>query len=241
MSIFYAPRTRLAQLLAPLDAAMARYPAAGAALLAMTKATAVDVSIQSLVEKRKIDWRRTAVFAAHGFLWGGAGQWVLYNRIFPRVFSAAWSSGRKMNWKTVVQCVMADSLLHMPFIYMPLFYIIREAAPGEGTLTDQTCNGLKSWRENLVEDTMYQVSIFVPVQMWNFAYNPPHWRVPFVLSAGIVWLSLLSTIRGPQPSQSISPDEHERPASWQKCYIERQLELQNSANIGEWSPRCSYV
>merc|ERR1719352_943296 len=157
MSVFLNPRGRVAHFLAPLDNAMARYPAAGAALLGMMKATAVDITIQSFFEKnRNHDWRRTAVFASHGLLWGGAGQWFVFNRIFPRIFSGAYSTGRR-NWTAVVQCVMADSLVHMPFVYMPLFYIVRESAQDVGNFSESVHKGLENWRGNVVEDTLWQV------------------------------------------------------------------------------------
>eukprot|EP00617_Octactis_speculum_P020314 CAMPEP_0185744612 /NCGR_PEP_ID=MMETSP1174-20130828/2770_1 /TAXON_ID=35687 /ORGANISM="Dictyocha speculum, Strain CCMP1381" /LENGTH=147 /DNA_ID=CAMNT_0028418115 /DNA_START=94 /DNA_END=534 /DNA_ORIENTATION=- len=147
----------------------------------MTQYTAVDVAVQSLVERKngeehKMDWNRTCVFAAHGFLWGGVGQWFIFNRVFPHIFTATTRRVSKgPQWTAVAKCVFADNFVHIPFFYMPIFYFIREFATGEGTVVDCASRSNALWRENVLVDTARQACIFVPVQTWNFAMNPPHW------------------------------------------------------------------
>ena len=48
-----------------------------------------------------------------------------------------------------------------------------------------------------------QACIFVPVQMLNYRYSPPHLRVPVVLAAGMVFVSLLSFFRGKTEQETV--------------------------------------
>ena len=102
------------------------------------------------------------------------------------------------------KCVFADNFVHIPFFYMPIFYFIREFAADDGDLVDHASRATVIWRENIFVDTTRQVRfeinsflgdicidtywfhdqacIFVPVQTWNFAMNPPHWRVLYLLN-----------------------------------------------------------
>ena len=48
-----------------------------------------------------------------------------------------------------------------------------------------------------------QACLFVPVQLFNFTYCPPHLRVPLVVGAGVVWISALSVMHGDRASEEV--------------------------------------
>ena len=47
-----------------------------------------------------------------------------------------------------------------------------------------------------VGDTIRSTAIFGPVQTLNFWLSPPHLRVPVVVTAAVLWTSILSFTRG---------------------------------------------
>ena len=92
-----------------------------------------------------------------------------------------------------------DSFVHMPFLYLPTFYCMREMAMStqpSPTASEVITGGLRCYQNNFISDVSVQAAIFVPVQALNFGWNPPHLRVPTVVTAGVVWISVLSLFRG---------------------------------------------
>ena len=62
--------------------------------------------------------------------------------------------------------------------------------------TQVVASGLGAWSANLWQDMVIQWQIFVPVQCFNFTVNPPHWRIPFLATAGFVYVMCLSFLHG---------------------------------------------
>ena len=103
-------------------------------------------------------------------------------------------------------CAVAfDQLVHMPFMYLPIFYSIREFAYGAGM--DQSCikGGLAAWRSNIWEDMTAQWALFVPVQTINFTLVPPHYRNPLLICVGFFWVMGLSFLRGDKEKEASRP------------------------------------
>ena len=133
------------------------------------------------------------MFTAFGFLYVGAAQHALFNHLFPRLLPGL----AKRSLSSVVAASLLDNFVHMPFAYLPVFYCIREVAHSDtSSLPQAVSDGLGFYREHFAEDVGLQALIFMPVQMANFRFNPPHLRVPTVVAAGVVWISLLSLLRG---------------------------------------------
>mmetsp|Transcript_22618 Transcript_22618/g.72791 ORF Transcript_22618/g.72791 Transcript_22618/m.72791 type:complete len:185 (-) Transcript_22618:148-702(-) len=147
-----------------------------------------DVVVQVGVEgKAELDWRRTLTFLMFGVSWVGGGQYVLFTKVYPRLFPGlpgAWS---------VVGVTFVDNFLHIPLLYLPLFYATREFAT---TSKLDLSTAARKWRRNLTEDVTLQAGIFVPAQAFNFFVNPPHLRVPFIVGVGVLWIGVLSYVRG---------------------------------------------
>ena len=72
---------------------------------------------------------------------------------------------------------------------------MREVAHSDASLSHAVATGLGFWRAHIFDDAALQAAIFMPVQMFNFRFNPPHLRVPTLVVAGVVWISALSLLR----------------------------------------------
>ena len=119
---------------AALNRRMAAAPLTAAAVTAGTKGGCVDLAVQVVVERKrleKVDLRRTAVFTLHGFGYVGVGQWFIFNRVFSRLFPGVNEYGAKRaNWWPVVGAVAVDNFVHMPFIYMWVLLEIEQSGCG---------------------------------------------------------------------------------------------------------------
>ena len=150
-------------LLRGFDSFVLRNPLLFSAGFGTTKNVVADLLIQKQVERREsIDWRRLGTFASFGAVWVGAGQYMLFNKLLPRAFP-----GLLQGKLLPAGCAVAfDQLVHMPFMYLPFFYSIREFAYGEGGF-DQACieGGLAAWKTNVIEDMAAQWALFVPLQV----------------------------------------------------------------------------
>jgi protein Mpv17 len=180
--------------MAAFDNFVAGNPLLFATAFATTKNTSADLLIQTQVECRDtVDWRRVTTFAAFGTIWVGAGQYAIFNKFIPWAFPGVLAG----KFIPAMKGVAFDQLIHMPLLYLPIFYTIREFAYGtESFNMNYVEGGLKSWKNNLIEDTVAQWSIFVPLQCFNFTLVPPHFRVPVMISAGFFWVMGLSFFRG---------------------------------------------
>ena len=163
-----------------------------AVLFGGAKNTVADVIVQNRFEGhdlRNIDLRRTAVFATFGLFYVGAAQFVLFNRVLPRLFGRGLLQGDR---RAALKAVGFDQIVHMPFMYFPVFYTIREFGIGECSWE----NALRDWRACLGPDMILQAGIFVPVQIVNFRNLPVRYRVPWTTTFGFLYVMALSATRG---------------------------------------------
>ena len=102
-------------------------PLATAFATCMLKGSASDAVAQLQVEKcSSLDLKRNFAF---GFFSGahlGIGQHLIYNVAFTRAF------GKGTDALTALKKVIADSTVHVPLIYLPLYYPFKAVALGEG-------------------------------------------------------------------------------------------------------------
>ena len=181
-----------------------RFPLFTAVTAAGLKGCCVDLVVQNQVHDRiswnSIDKRRLAFFTSFGLVYVGAGQYYLFNRLFPAVASSLTAG---VTAQTMVMTGL-DSLIHIPFFYLPTFYSVREVfykyKRDNSSFYQLISSGLATWKNNLVQDFTMQATIFIPVQFYNFRYNPPHLRIPFIAAAGVVWVAVLSVVRGKEGS-----------------------------------------
>jgi len=164
-----------------------------------------DLLVQKVVEKRKtadIDWRRTGLFASFGFFYLGGVQYALYVPVFSRLFPnaasfAAKSVGEKLRdvkgLRDLVAQVFLDQALHHPFMYFPVFYIMKDVLTSDAP---SPVRAVSSYVSNMREDCLALWKIWVPSTFINFAFMPMHLRIPWVATTSLVWTCILSAMRG---------------------------------------------
>mgnify|MGYP000871669743 CR=1 FL=1 len=169
--------------------------------LAGTKNGLCDILVQMTVEEKEmVDWTRTSVFVTFGLLFNGAWQYALFVKMMPRVCPNAvsfvakpWRAKLKdtAGMKAVgVQCLIENGI-NNPLIYFPLFYTVQEYLAG-----GDWRNGISKYKQNAAEDLPAIWALWVPAQLFNFAFSPMWFRVPFVASVSAIWTSYVSYTRG---------------------------------------------
>lgn len=187
-------------MLARLAAAARAHPFAVGASAATLKAATADVVIQTCVEGRsEIDVKRVAVFTTFCFGFTGCWQYVLYNRIMPRIFPVdaflalpvreRLRSGAGL--RAVGGQVAIENLLNNALLYFPSFYAVQSVYQG-----GRAADGLTKFRQQWREDVTDIMSFWVPVQSMNFLFSPLWARVPVTAAASLLWTSYVSFSRG---------------------------------------------
>ena len=158
------------------------------------KTVAADLTVQTVIEKKAlkdVDTKRTATFGLFGVCYLGGVQYAVFNKILPRmwpqaeVFAARSPAGKARDVKGVrslIGLVATEQLIHTPLVFLPAFYMTKEAVEGdaaqrkldEETLVDRA---LAKWRKNLIPDMCADMLIWVPSNLVNFAFVPQHFRV----------------------------------------------------------------
>ena len=144
----------------------------------------------------------------------GCGQHIWYNMIFTRWFGAAQTT------KATVQKVVADSTIHVPMCYLPLYFGFENWVLGGHTTASTSKNGSDHSTED-EEGNNTDVSFtteaavaglkkyFGPEgwktcttywQMWplfhvmNFHFTPPPMRIACIAGFSYLWLIVLSVL-----------------------------------------------
>ena len=125
--------TQVTQLLAAAQASALnqwayKNPLTAAVLAGGLKNGASDAAVQLSTSSSSgsFDWRRSAVFTTFGLFYSGAGQYMVFNRIFPMLLPGGKSFAKSR--AGVLGAVLLDNFIHMPFVYLPIFYCMRELA-----------------------------------------------------------------------------------------------------------------
>ena len=170
-------------------------------VLAGVKNGACDVLVQKTVEDAEtIDWRRVKVFTCFGALFSGAWQYVLFVRLMPRIVPRAEAFALKPlrqkirdgpGLRGLAIQTFVENGINNPVLYFPIFYTIKEFLE-DGPLED----GIKKYRKNFKEDVTAILKVWVPAQLFNFAFSPMWLRVPFVAFVSAFWTAYVSITRG---------------------------------------------
>lgn len=172
------------------DLAMRR-PLALACASTTAKTTAADVIVQKFLECRaELDARRTAVFAVFGFAWMGAGQYFVYCRLLERLLprpTAAHALGK----------VCLDQFVHVPFVFMPLFYLTDACVMGHvPPLSAGVAHAARKFEAEIVETMTANWQLWLPAQFVGFRFVHPSVRVPYVACVSFAWTMVLSAMQG---------------------------------------------
>jgi len=123
-----------------------KYPFATALGTATVKTAAADALTQRCIEQREeLDVRRLAFFTGFGFAYLGGFQYMLYVRLFGRLFphAAGIFSDRavllarltdRQALKELFLQVGIGNFIHIPFVFLPAFYLVQEVCE-KGTTT----------------------------------------------------------------------------------------------------------
>lgn len=181
-----------------------QYPFAFGVILSGFKTSFSDLLVQKVVEQReKVDWKRNAAFAAFGFIYLGGVQYTLYVPVFGRLFPGAATFAAKpltQKFKDVrgmfhlAAQTFLDQCVHHPLMYFPAFYITRELVMNSDK--PDFYRVLADYQRNMKDDLLALWKIWVPATMFNFAFMPMHFRIPFVAGVSLLWTCVLSAMRG---------------------------------------------
>ena len=141
-----------------------------------------DIAQLQLEGKERVDWNRNLAFGFFSGAYLGIGQHLIYNVAFARVF------GTKTDLFTGLKKVVADSTIHVPCIYLPLYYPFKTVVLGEGSARD----GLVRYTHDAREVLGTYWSMWPAVHFTSFTVIPQELRIGFVASVSFVWLIYLS-------------------------------------------------
>lgn len=171
-----------------------------------------DLYTQKVVERRKgIDWQRNIFFGTFGVLYMGGVQYLVYVKLFARVFPTAerFTSSPMAQRLTdlpgmleVLGQVAMDCWVHIPFMYFPAFFLLKDLmlnpagirAKGLGQVREI----LSQYRAEFFSLNWATTRFFFPSGIIMFGIMPLHLRVPYVAVAGCVWAAILSFMKGEQ-------------------------------------------
>lgn len=212
-----------------------RHPFLFQLIICTAKTAACDLLIQKYVERRKkIDWRRNAVFVAFGSLYLGGFQYLIYSMWFPRLFpyARAWADlplrakVKDMSGvATMFKQIAADLCIHNPFVYMPVFYVFKSLIKSDGaegaegakassansqadarTAWQCTKDALSAYKRNFVEDNLAMAAVVGVGDI--FTFGAPMWlRLPANHAVSFVWVCYLSWSRGGENTAAADSEE----------------------------------
>lgn len=170
-----------------------KHPILFASFFACIKNSVADYSIQKTQNEGPFNIKRTLAFSLFGFIHVGAGQYIILNKIIPRIIPSLNKIPTPSN--AVLKGITLDQFVHVPFIYFPLFYTFKEF--GESTISNppERSNIIKNYKKNLKNDMIISGSIFMPIQFLNYKFISTHLRVPLLSSCGFLYVMLLSYLR----------------------------------------------
>ena len=97
-----------------------RHPFKSGLTITTVKTVAADLLVQFAIERREWEARRTALFAAFGFFYQGAVQYVFVNILLERLFP-----GRSL--RAVLSKIAMMNGFCDPCFFLPTFYIFKES------------------------------------------------------------------------------------------------------------------
>ncbi len=167
-----------------------RHPVATGVWTSGLKTSAADAFAQKVLEGRdEMDWKRHATFCTFGFLYLGGFQYWLYNVKFTQWCGPITSKfGHKASApiKTFI-----DQAIHHPFVYFPTFYAIKASVAGK-----PMSYAVDKYKSEIWTSVKTLWTVWVPLQLINFAFVPRHLRVPYVAGVSFGWTMILSVMQG---------------------------------------------
>eukprot|EP00238_Polyblepharides_amylifera_P011820 CAMPEP_0196589810 /NCGR_PEP_ID=MMETSP1081-20130531/64656_1 /TAXON_ID=36882 /ORGANISM="Pyramimonas amylifera, Strain CCMP720" /LENGTH=254 /DNA_ID=CAMNT_0041912715 /DNA_START=264 /DNA_END=1028 /DNA_ORIENTATION=- len=175
-------------------------------IIATIKTSIADLMTQVVVEgKEEIDWKRNGVFVMFGMVYLGGFQYWLqvtqFRKMFPTMDRFA-NQSMAMKMKDTagmidtVKQVLFDVFIHLPMMYFPTFYAVKEFVQGDSwSPVDWVVNGCTKYYNNFEKDFTAMFCVWFPADVIIFAV--PIWlRLPTRHAVSLAWTSYLSFLRG---------------------------------------------
>jgi len=134
-------------------------------LVATGKTMAADLMVQVVTEGKKldeIDWKRNGIFVVFGFTYlGGFQYWLMVNKYrqwFPTMdrFAKLPFAEKLKDIPGIIDAgkmVLFDIFVHLPFIYFPTYYTVKEFVSGTSyNPVDWMKDGITKWSKNFQDD-----------------------------------------------------------------------------------------
>lgn len=177
-------------------------------MIATCKTSAADIVVQTVTEKKKfneIDWKRNGIFVVFGFAYLGGFQYYImvnkYSQWFP-TFSRFAKLPLKDKIKDTAgmldagKMVLFDVLVHLPFMYFPTYYTVKEFVGGKTwNPSDWVIDGLTKYKKNFTDDFVALLKLWGPADCIQFVL-PLHIRMPFRHLVSFFWTMYVSYTRG---------------------------------------------
>ena len=186
--------------------------------VAAAKTSAADMMTQTVVEKKSfpngIDWKRNASFTVFGFAYLGGFQYWLQVNMFRKMFVGMDKVAEMpLSKKSLQECgpfisqcyrvkqIAFDIAIHMPFMYFPTFYCVKQLVqgpPGGNVVVD----GLSKYKENWVVDQTAMVKVWLPADVVFF--SGPLWlRLPLRHVVSFGWTARCPSCGAPKLSSML--------------------------------------
>jgi len=177
-------------------------------LVATGKTSVADLMTQMAVEGKdlsEVDWKRNAVFVVFGMVYlGGFQYWLqvnMFGKMFPTMHRFANQSFAAKLKDTAgmidtVKQILFDVLIHLPLMYFPTFYAVKEFVQGETwNPADWVVDGCTKYYNNCEKDLKMMFMVWFPSDIVLFSV--PIWlRLPLRHVVSLAWTAYLSFLRG---------------------------------------------
>ena len=92
--------------------------------------------------------------------------------------------------------IVFDCCVHLPFMYYPTFYVVKQAVQGENSRPEDCFQqGFKKYVNNFIPDQKAMLSVWLPADVVIFSV--PLWlRLPTRHVVSFGWTAYLSFLRG---------------------------------------------
>ena len=184
------------------------YPFAFQLMVATGKTMAADLMVQMVAEGKslsEVDWKRNGIFVVFGCVYLGGFQYYLlvnkYRQWFPTMeafakMSVAEKFKSRAGLLDAAKMVLFDVLVHMPLIYFPIYYTVKELVAGRTwSPVDWVRDGCTKYSINFCDDFIALVQLWGPADCIQFAL-PVHIRMPFRHFVSFFWTAYVSFSRG---------------------------------------------
>mmetsp|Transcript_2157 Transcript_2157/g.4801 ORF Transcript_2157/g.4801 Transcript_2157/m.4801 type:complete len:199 (+) Transcript_2157:69-665(+) len=175
-----------ARAFAAYDRLLTRRPLLGNCATAGVLGFGGDVICQRYVEGApSTDWRRCWTLTSFCAAYHGACCYYIYSTYDHVLPKAALST----LLRTGVSKALLDTCVHLPFLYVPAFYVYVGLLQQQQDLS----GAIATLRQEWFETTTGCFVFWGPFDVMMFSVVPVHWRIPFMCSGCLVWNVYLSS------------------------------------------------